>query len=326
MLSQQATITDFSGKAERRGVQRAAIELALNLLATNQEQRRPLDKFRRVLLPLSHRPPPKEVQLCLPLEAWKRPVEQDPFKLTKMLLKYRKWKDHVFSAARTRAIDTVPGKLEPPINYNSPFTLASEHKLWVGVKNRVSQLIQIQATLINTGKNAPRPLIHRLATIINEALVLSSEDVSYVPVDQRGKLERRDLSILCSLCAPSWNEEWKAYSQVIPTIDNSADYNRKRLSEFERDVNLFLKELPLWQPANASQPLSKDPNDPKFYAQAPYNAEICSITGWSITTLVQNMINKNRQERAKKLHKVHLWTDSEATIYLMAMHDAHRIQ
>jgi hypothetical protein len=325
MLSRLATITDFSGKAERRGVQRAAIELALNLLATNQEQHRPLDKFRRVVLPPRYQPPSKEVRLCLDLEPWKRPIEQDPFKLTKMLLKYRKWKDHLYAAARARAIDTRPGHLEPPANYNGPRTLASEDNVWSSVRRRENQLVQTQAAIIQAGKAAPRPLIYRLTTLINEALIVPPNEMSYSlsDEDQLQLLEAKDLQILSSLCASSWNEEHRPYPELIL---GNADNDRARLNEFERDVNLFMNELPLWEPVDPSPPTSIDPSEPEFYIQTQYDAHVQSKTGWDLNTLVEVKINKSRQERAKNLHEVHLWSASEASRYLAQMHNAGRIQ
>lgn len=329
MLSQQATITDFRGKAERRGVQRAAVELALNLLATNQEQHRPLDKFRRVVLPPSYQPPPKEVRLCLDLEPWKRPVEQDPFKITKILLKYRRWKDHLHSVARVTAINNSPGHLEPPTNYNGPFSLPSEYNLWASTKNRQRHLLQIQAALISAGKKAPRPLLHRLSTIINEALMLPLNDTSQPLADHEGEekqLEMKDLQLLLSLCATSWNEHSRPYPDFIAGIDGSAANVRAQLDEFERDVNLFMSELPLWEPQNIGKPVSTDPGESDFYIQPPYNSQTWTEAGMDLNTLLQDKINKNRQERTQGLHQVHLWSLEEATHYLSEMHHAGRIQ
>ena len=329
MLSQQSTITDFSGKAERRGVQRAAIELALNLLATNQEQHRPLDKFRRVVLPPSYQPPPKEVRLCLDLEPWKRPVEQDPFKITKILLKYRRWKDHLYSEARVRAIKTTPGHLEPPTNYNGPFTLSSEYGLWASTKNRQRYLVQVQAALISAGRKSPRPLIHRLSTVINEALMLPLNDTSHPLADPGGEeqqLEMKDLRLLLSLCATSWNEHSKPYPDFIAGREDSAANIRAQLDEFERDVNLVMNELPLWEPQNIGKPVSTAPDESDFYIQPLYNSQIWTVTGMDLSTLLQDKINKSRQERAKGLHQVHLWSLADATHYLSEMHHAGRIQ
>src|ERR1700710_1891726 len=147
MLSQLATITDFTGKAERRGVQRAAIELALNLLATNQEQHRPHDRFRVVKLPPKYKPPQEEVPLWLPLEPWKRPVELDTFKYTKVMRKYREWKDEDYQLACTRAVNEHLGYLPAPENFAGPYTMGSDKELAEIFKKRQNELVNIQSEL-----------------------------------------------------------------------------------------------------------------------------------------------------------------------------------
>lgn len=327
MLSQLATITDFSGKAERRGVQRAAIELALNLLATNEEQHRPLDRFRKVILPPSYRPPQKEIRLCSDLEPWKRPVEQDPFKLTKIMLKYRAWKDHLYSAARKRAMDSSPGHLEPPMNYNGPCILSSEQDVWSSIQKRQQQLLRIQAALIHVSTVAPRPLIHRLTTLINNAFIdqLDEDSNKLVDLDEIEPLDAEDLEILSALCAPSWNEHSMPYPKSVTGLGNGTENLRTRLDEFDRDVDLFMKELPLWEPRNTTPAVSTDPNEPDFYIQPTYYSQAESTSGWDLDTLLK-FINESRKGRAEDPDGVHLWSRDDAAFYLSHMHHAGRIQ
>jgi hypothetical protein len=327
MLSQLATISDFSGKAERRGVQRAAIELALNLLATNEEQHRPLDRFRKVILPPSYRPPQKELRMCSDLEPWNRPVEQDPFKVTKIMLKYRAWKDHVYSAARERAIDTNPGHLEPPMNYHGPCILSSEQDMWSSLKKRQQQLLRIQAALIHASTVAPRPLIHRLTTLINDALVDQLDEYSnkLVDLDDIEPLDANDLETLSALCAPSWNERSTPYPVSVTGLENDIENLRARLDEFDRDMNLIVKEMPQWEPYNFTPTVSEDPNDPDFYIQLLYDPHVESATGWDLDTLLE-VINQRRQQRAEDPDTVNLWSRDEGQLYLSHVHQAGRIQ
>jgi hypothetical protein len=266
--------------------------------------------------------------MCSALEPWKRPVEQDPFKITKLLLRYRKWKDNDYRIARSCAMDTLPCHLEPPINFNGPCTLHTEHDLYSGVKKRHNQLVQIQSYLIHAGKIAPRPLIHRLTTIINEALVLSSNDLSQPHIENEGKdksVEKRDIDILRGLCAPSWNEERRPYPDLITGIDD-AQGEIARLNEFERDVNLFMEELPIWEPSDPVLSMSMDPNQPEFYIQTPYNSEQESISGWDLDTLINVKVNSSRQGRTQNDNPARMWTKPEAIKYLKEMHNTGRVQ
>jgi hypothetical protein len=325
LASQQAQRVDFKGKAERRGVQRAAIELALNLLATNQEQHRPMDRFRMVMLPPKYKPPQKEVQLCLPLDPWKRPVEQDPFKITKLLLKYRKWKDYAYSSARSHAIDMLPGHLEPPANYNGPCSLPSEHDLFAAIRKRHDRLVWLQAALINAGKIAPRPLIHRITTLTNEAICLAPNETH--PFADEGveekPLESKDFQILMSLCQPSWSDERLPYREVDDEGNDTTSI-RGKLNEFERDVNILTQYLPFWEPAQSMDLETADPNLPEFYIQRPYDG-IESVTGVDINIL-RTEINKNRRSRSQKGCPVYEWTELEVRQYLEEMHKARLIQ
>jgi hypothetical protein len=315
--------TDFIGKAERRGVQRAAVELALNLLATNEEQHRPLDRFRRVELPPRYQPSQKEVLLCLPLEPWKRPVEQEPFEITKLMLRYRKWKDNDYSAARARARDRFPGYLESPANYNGPCALLTQYDLHSRFGKRHKQMVQVQAALIRACKIAPRALIYQLITIVNEALLLPLDDPSHPLVDNdwgETPLERKDIENLLALCAPSWNERKKPYP-TPKALTESVQKERAQLKEFERDVGIFMDELPLWEPWQAL-----NQHRPKGYIRDPYDPQLESAAGWDLKTLVHDKINANRQERAQNLHPVHMWTNDEAIAHLTTMHNACRVQ
>ncbi|KAA8576100.1 hypothetical protein EYC84_006262 [Monilinia fructicola] len=114
---------NFQSKAERRGIQRAAIEMALNLLASNYEQRRPDDRFRRVVLPSPWQPPPPEVPISMELEPTKRPLELDTTYYTDLIYQYNQWKDDDWYDAREKIVKMFPGQVPPPANYNGPFTI-----------------------------------------------------------------------------------------------------------------------------------------------------------------------------------------------------------
>lgn len=315
--------TDFIGKAERRGVQRAAVELALNLLATNQEQHRPLDRFRTVELPKRYKSPPKEVSLCLPLEPWNRPIEQEPFEITKLMLRYRKWKDSDYSAARARARARWPGYLEAPVNYNGPSALLTHYDLHSRFAKKQQELVQVQKDLIRACEIAPRDLIYQLITIINDTVLLPLEDPSHPRVeDDWGEtpLETKDIDILRGLCESSWNERQQPYPHPKEWTE-SVKHERARLKEFERDVNIFMDDLPLWKPRGV---LNQE--RPEGYIWDPYNPQLESVAGWDLKTLVHDKINAHRQEQAHDRQPVHMWTDAEAIAHLTIMHNAGRIQ
>lgn len=321
---------DFSGKAERRGARRAAIEMALNLLATNKEQHRPLDKFRKVEMPREYQPPLPEVPMWLPIEPHNRPLEQDPFRITKLMLRYRKWKDDDYQVARTRAIEMMPGRLLPPINHNGPFMFPTEHDLYSVARERQKVLIAIQLSLIQAGKLAPRPLVHRLTTLINEGLVLPPNMKSHPLASKDGTempLERQDLDILRELTAPSWSEEERPYPNPSLFFEpgTTTQMDMIKLAEFERDVNMIIHEMPLWSPETPPSPRSNDQNAPEFYMQRPYEASEGSTNGWDVDTIVEK-VNADRTNRSQKCQPVYMWTRVEAIAFLQAMHEGRRVQ
>ena len=327
---------DFSGKAERRGVQRAAIELALNLLATNQEQHRPHDRFRRVQLPPEYQPLPKEVPLWKPLELWKRPVELDPFHFTKLMLKLREWKDHDYGTARQRVINENPGQLQAPANYNGPHVLATHHELQELARRRHNHLLQIHTRLLQTLETAPRPLLERICMLMGEAIALPSTSSHQLRDDTL--LTMGDLDVLLQLSEPSWNLERKPYDENIsgfPSHEPDLSIEKARLEEFERDVESSTDPedlrsrplLPFWQPYSLLRARrAVDPNATGLFTQHPYDGGVSSEPGVLLPELVQT-INNDRGHRAQAYGaNVHMWSRAEAAKYLEVMHDFGRIQ
>jgi hypothetical protein len=336
---------DFSGKAEKRGVQRAAVELALNLLATNQEQHRPHDRFRRVKLPRKYKTPPEEVPLCLPLKPWQRPVEVDTIKYTKILRKYRQLKDNDYDIARIESMNEMSGTIWAPKNFTGPYTLSSNEALREEYKKRQYSLLRIQGSLFTAERNAPRPLIERLILLIDDSLTCVTKGNGVHPdVDEESPLTPKEIQTLVELADPSWSENSIKYAESIPAIEANQPWSMARLAEFERNLGLILLEIPFWRPADTG-----DAHD--SLEQVPYNSHRPSVGedgkphGWYVTGdpatqsvdvtesiaenhqfLLHYLNDRLIQDAANSGERIpHPWNDDEAVAYLTVMRNANRI-
>lgn len=313
------TATDFTNKAERRGIQRAATEHALNLLATNQEQHRPNDRFRRLDLPARYQRTPKEVPLWLPLEPWKRPVEMDTFEFTKKLLTFQQWKDSEYEQARTRTVSRRSGLLPAPINFNGPFTLNTADDQQEAARRKQLQLTLLYSRLGEAERLAPRPLIQQLLLRIQEGMNLDSRRNHRLWDEEN--LTESNLEIVEELTEPSWDEERRPFTDFDLGL---SDEQWANLQEFEKDVDEHRHLLPLWTAPELppSIPIT-DPDDEVLYRQPKHNPAQPSLKFMSAEALKQNI---NTQRLLEEFSNLHLWTNEEATRYFTAMHTASRIQ
>lgn len=311
--------TDFTGKAERRGIQRAAIEHALTLLATNQEQHRPNDQFRILQLPPKYVRAPKEVPLWIPLEPSKRPVEMDTLEFTKKMTTYRLWKDLDYDRARTQTVEERPGLLQAPLNFNGPFTLHTLHDLGLSSGGRQLQLTLLFSRLGEAEHAAPRPLIQQLLLCIQGGIDTKVAQIHRLR--DNNMLTASDIQIVQELTEPSWDEERKEYDRNTMEF---TDPQFASLQEFEMDVEEHKELLPLWSP----QPLPPaalitNPDDEELFRQVKYDPARPSQQYVALTVFKQ-LINTTRL--MKDQLDLHLWTEAEAIRYLTAMHDVCRIQ
>ena len=335
--------TDFSPKAERRGIQRAAIEIALNQLATNKEQHRPHDRFRIVNLPRgpsgsgpsvngpggpgttgggpSGSPIPPEVPLWLPLEPWKRPVELDTFEFIRNMILYRQWKDFDYQIARDRSIAQRPGKLQAPVNRLGPSMLPSGEDAKEILVRRKLSLGQIYSRLAVSEERAPRPLIQQL--ILNTRMALALPEGGAHPLLDEVELTKEHLDILQEIAEPSWHENRLEHADLAPDADRYDRQERTRLVQFEcelhqiRDNLPIIDNIPWWRPA-AAPAVGPAPND--IYQQIRYAGSLLSVDGMTLDALLL-LINEPRV-----VANIPLWNIPESTRHLTAMHTAHRIQ
>ncbi|KAF4627606.1 hypothetical protein G7Y89_g10551 [Cudoniella acicularis] len=304
---------DFVPRAERRGVQRAAIELSLHLLATSQEQHRPNDRFRIVELLPPQRATEEEVPISLPLEATKRPVELDTFEFTKKMLDYREWEDSDYDIARNRGKTEHPQQLiDPPANYNGPFTVANTDEVQEAIRRREYHLTQIYSRLVSAERSAPRPLIQSMLLRVQDGMDAQSNKSH--PLFDTEELSNEDIELLIEITEPSWDKSSKLYSDV-PSILSRQEL--KELEEFEDNVNEIIAEIPFWSPA--STPVT---NDQEYLRQRIYNRRERSRRGIEFNDLKQRVNTKRLNAGSTEIH---LWTDEEALKYLDAMRQASRI-
>lgn len=306
--------TDFTGKAERRGVQRAAIELALILLATNSEQLRPHDKFRRVRIPSDPQPFPEEVPLRLPLAPHERPLEMPMYKYTNIMRKYRQRKDHDYQAARKQAIEACPSKIAPQENHLGPSTAKSYELLETELQERRRNLIDLQGDLNEAERLAPRPLIRRLLLRVNQGLQIKDTNSRQSLYDDE-PLSSSDIAILQNIADPSWYYDVQEYPNSIPGI------NMEFFLEFSRDIQAVMSDIPFWEP-NLVQPPAPDADEASQFQQHPYNRQEASMNTILLVDLLQR-VNKMRLG----IHEfAPPWSIEDAKRYLSIMHNADRIQ
>ncbi|CZT05757.1 uncharacterized protein RCO7_03915 [Rhynchosporium graminicola] len=252
------SVIDFSGKAERRGIQRAAIEISLNLLASNQEQHRPADRFRVVDLTRAHVPLEKEIPISLPLEPSRREVERDAFEFTKKMIAYKDWKDFDYEVSRNKLLADPPDTsygillrgadetrsyaiLDPPTNFNGPFALAQYADAIEIAGRRQAELSRIALRLQSAYTSYPRPLLERLLSLISQGMD-ATRHTDHNLYDEVA-LTREGLAILEHISGDSWDEI--AVDDLVSSVFPDAEL--ALLDSFEADIR-SIEGIPLWSP------------------------------------------------------------------------------
>jgi hypothetical protein len=309
---------DFAPKAERRGIQRAAIELALNLLATNQEQHRPKDRFRMVDLPSTIKIFEKEVPLCMPLRPDERPLEQDPLEYTRKMLAFRRWKDYDYGLARLR-IDRS-GSLPAPDNFLGPASIATVDDIHTAARTQLNNLASIQKGLIEAVKAAPRPLLEQLLLLVDAGV--NQLKLGTHPLDDEEELTTDGVDLLEEIAGESWDEARLEYGDMIPGVQNTPE-DRGRLEEFEIDI-AEIADLPLWEPSPQSDPMDEDSFE--HFTQTEYDPTMPSTSGMAGDEVRQAIGNRRMAKTGGTAGTPHLWDLKAVTRYLKAMESVRRIQ
>lgn len=324
-LAEEArTTVDYTPQAERRGIQRAAIELGLNLLCGNQEQHRPNDKFRIVQLPgpyVDWADIP-EVPITIPLDPSHRPVELEPFYFTKKLARYRQRKDFEYSVARTKAIYQRRGLLDPPTNFKGPFTVATLEQFQETIKKAKDRYVEIYKRMTRANKEAPRPLMTRMLDVVDQGLRWN-EGEPHPLVDEEKPLEltNEQIALLEEIAGPSWDtleEEWK---DAEVTAQN---YDMAKLEEFRHDVDDILHKgkVPFWEIDNHKSPipLFQDKSFKEKFKQQNHLPHKRSKEGIPFLVILKEINDKRIAD------KVPLWTEEQAKDFFEAMRMAQVIQ
>lgn len=317
---------DFSGKAERRGIQRAAIEIALNLLASNQEQHRPADRFRVLDLSRQHVPLEKEIPISLPLEPARRQTEQDGFEFTKKMLAYKEWKEFDYEVSREKILEDpsivlqqdpeilhdAPKAyivLDPLINYQGPFTLVDIAEAMATAGRRQAELSRVGLRLQSAYTEYPRPLLERLLSLVSQGMN-AAELTNHLLYDEL-PLTKQDLDLLEEISGDSWDEIAEAYSDLSHVSARFPDADLSRLEQFEADLQNIVG-IPLWTPQS-------DPNAQLVdnYTQRTYSADVPSQHGATLDRLSLDF---------QQLKGDTPYTHHDMRQFLVAMQSARRIQ
>ncbi|ESZ97265.1 hypothetical protein SBOR_2339 [Sclerotinia borealis F-4128] len=318
---------NFQSKAERRGIQRAAIEMALNLLASNYEQRRPDDRFRRLVHPPPWEPPPPEVPISMELEPTKRPVELDTKYYTKVLAAYQRWKDDDWYDARDKIIKLFPGQVAPPANYNGPFTIPTMFEYQDVAAKYLGSLIPTWNALLHASNVFPRPFLTAVLSRIQRGVNFEPGRVVDLLYEEANgmeiKLMQQELGVLRELSEPTWNWHWLPYPKVA---NEKEDMPRQLLDEFERDIAELpeANKPPYWTsgqppelPQSSAQNWPASQRDLRLISR--YDPDVHSATSISLRDLLQ-IINDRR-------HSLNLpaWDVATARAHLETMHRYHHI-
>lgn len=329
---------DFTPKAERRGIQRAAIELGLNLLATNQEQHRPDDRFRIVDLPEPISFPQKEVPLCLPLAPEDRPLEQDPFEYTKKVEALRAEKDADYQVARDEYGALNPPRYPAPQNRKGPFAIPTLEEIKQDARDKLTELLVVYMGMANALRRAPRPLLEQLAMIVDQAIQDTGDN--HRLYDTEG-LTQDGLDCLEELLGESWNEHERDYEQDDFEDQGFGSCNspeqRANLTEFEERIEQFMREddeagegvqrrIPFWA-RDVVPNMPADPDAVERFTQTPYDTNLQSKVESSIQVdALRQLLATDRLREAGNVGTPAVWRRQHVQIYLAVMARAGRIQ
>lgn len=292
--------------------------MALNLLATNQEQHRPDDRFRILKLPPVYHPPKREVPSSLPLESWKRPVERDTFEFTNKIAAYQRQKKFDYFLGCERLAKSLPGQLEAPINFNGPCIALDGNNKHKAAKGRLETLTDLKSRLAEAQKDSPRPLLQQMLWRVGWYSNPRSKEEENL--QGFSPLDAENLKLFKELARESWDEEAEPYNWSIFDGD---EHKKSMFLEFEKDI--FSEEImpliPLWQ-----APIEHDiPTEDEIAlcAPVPYSPRTPSITGISLTHLKQRI---NDLRLGFGAAKIHMWTSQEVFDFLKFMSSHSRIQ
>ncbi|KAF7928771.1 uncharacterized protein EAE98_005827 [Botrytis deweyae] len=316
---------NFQSKAERRGIQRAAIEMALNFLASNYEQRRPDDLFRRVVIPSPWQKPLPEVPISMELEPTKRPVELDTKYYTKLMVEYTRWKDDDWYDAREKIIKNTPGYVPPPANFNGPFTIPSMFEYQDAAAKCLGNLTPTWDALLNAVKTYPRPFLTAVLARIERGVRFEPDQefdtLNEVANGMEVKLVPQELGVLRELTEPSWNCHWLPYP---PVADDNEDVPRQILDEFERDIEALPEpeKPPYWvsekgpsEPPIGTYPLSQR----DIRTVNKYDPRVKSINFVPMLQLLQHINDRRTRQNLPHFDRV------TARRHFTIMHEYHHI-
>ncbi|KAJ8070333.1 hypothetical protein OCU04_000713 [Sclerotinia nivalis] len=316
---------NFQSKAERRGIQRAAIEMALNLLASNYEQRRPDDRFRRVVLPSPWQPPLPEVPISMELEPTKRPVELDTKYYTKLMVEYTRWKDDDWYDAREKIIKISPGQVPPPANYNGPFAIPTMFEYQDAAAKYLGNLTPTWNALLHAANVFARPFLTAVLARVQRGVDFEPGETADSLYGEADGLEIRltpqELGVLRELSEPSWNCHWLPYP---PVANEAEDMPRQVLDEFERDIEALPEEdkPPYWssgQPPTAPQIWNIPVSQRDLRLTNRYDPDVKSIDFISLGVLLQHINNRRLDQNLPT------WDVATARDHLTRMHKYHHI-
>ncbi|KAK6615303.1 hypothetical protein H4I95_00455, partial [Botrytis cinerea] len=316
---------NFQSKAERRGIQRAAIEIALNFLASNYEQRRPEDRFRRVVLPSPWQQPLPEVPISLELEPTKRPVELDTKYYTKLMVEYTRWKDDDWYDAREKIIKNAPGHVPPPANFNGPFTIPSMFDYQDAAAKYLGNLTPTWDALLHAANTFPRPFLTGVLARIERGVRFEPgrgfDALNEVKDGMEIKLVPQELGVLRELTEPSWNCHWLPYP---PVADDKEDMPRQILEEFERDIEALpeSEKPPYWvsEKGPSDPPVGNYPLDQRDIRTInKYDPHVKSTDFVPMLKLLRQINGRRGKQNLPPFDRV------TARKHFMTMHEYHHI-
>lgn len=261
--------------------------------------------------------------MCLPLEPWKRPLEQEPFDYTTKVALYQQWRERDYELARNKVLENVVSKYEVPVNYKGPLALADGDTAKEGARRLQAQLAIVALKLQEAYLKAPRPLLQELLLRFSDGL----DPVSRAPVRaellaDNVEISQKDLKLLLELAERSWDELKTEIPPLLEADRNEATIaERVSFDEFVPSIEDLGELIPYWIPCPKGPPDPMAPN--RRFIQPRHDPTWNPATqGIAFESLI-NIVNTKRQESVPPLVA---WTSIQIRNWLQQLDAARHLQ
>lgn len=311
---------DCSDTPRHRSVQIAPVQMALNVVATNQKQHQVNERSRIPRLNPTPQSRVQEIQLSLPVKARKCSKERDPFEYTKKVAAYQKALDVVYQLKLESIAKTYPGIPSAPLNYNGPFIIVDGAKKKDIARSRLQLLISYYNLLGEAQKRSPRPLLHQMLCQISKILAPDKPSTHEM---MNVRLSQQDLDLLKDIGGDPWQEMSRDYNDEFTESQKKDSPPLSKLKEIITCKEIY-DQIPLWMPKSATS-RTRSTSIQEICAPIPYDPQKRSESALSLDVLLKN-INERQIPNLESGQFMQSWTEAEVRRDLEAMATKYCIQ